>query len=133
MRSVVYAWHPLHSQAVEVVCRGAKGMVRCLVGTGAPNRLVSIPVWMLDPVSCAAMRAEAEPRVSMGALEELRCLLDESGALDTEQKLRAMTADEEEAPTQTLCSNGSRRPPTTDPTRVGVRRRARALPPQPVA
>ncbi len=106
VRTVVYAWHPLHGQAVAVVCRGAFGMLRCLVGPGAPDRLVSIPAWMLDPVSCAGMRVEAEPRVSMSALEELRCLLEESRALDMGHESGALTAHEE-AQTKTRGSNGS--------------------------
>ena len=61
----------------------------------------------LDAVSCAAMRAGAEPQVSMGALEELRCLLEESGSLDTEPKPRAVAVDEEEAETKPCRSTGS--------------------------
>jgi len=102
VRSVVYPWHPLHDQAVEVVRRGADGMLRCSVAS-TPNRLVSIAAWMLDPVSCAGMRAGAEPLVSMSALKELRCLLEESRALDTEPKARAVKVHEEEAETKTTC------------------------------
>jgi hypothetical protein len=107
VRAVVYPWHPLHGQAVEVVCRGAFGMLRCLVGASTSDRLVSIPAWMLDPVTCAGMRAGAEPHVSISALEELRCLLDESRALDTEPKSRAVTVHEEEAETKTRRSTAS--------------------------
>lgn len=81
-------------------------MLRCSVSTRL-GRLVSIAAWMLDPVSCAAMRVGAEPHVSMSALEELRCLLEESGSLDTEPKPQAVTVHEEEAETKTCRSTGS--------------------------
>ena len=79
---VVYGWHPWAGRAVrlhEVIRRAAGTAVRCTPVDAPAARLQEIPVWMLDPVACGAMRAAPQPVAALSALMSLRVLLAAAG------------------------------------------------------
>ena len=79
---VVYGWHPWAGRAVrlhEVIRRAAGTTARCTLVDAPAVRLQEIPVWMLDPVACGAMRATPQPIAALSALMSLRILLAVAG------------------------------------------------------
>jgi hypothetical protein len=46
---------------------------------------LAVPQWMLNPLSCERLSDEAEPRVAIGALVELRQLIDSQSLTSTRE------------------------------------------------
>jgi hypothetical protein len=93
-RKVLYSWHPWSGCIVhihEVIERAAGGVARCS-HDGAADRLLELPIWMLDRSACAPMRVEAFPRVDIAALQALRLLLDATAIGDVAGGLASSNA-----------------------------------------
>jgi len=75
---VHYRWHPLFGNRVRWYYRerrAAGDLVHVEIG---PGEVIAVPAWMLDPSACAGM-VLGRPRVTLGALIDLHCLLTERG------------------------------------------------------
>lgn len=129
-RAVLYPWHPWAERVVDVheVLEKASGHVaRCSLDGAAAQRLLELPMWMLDRVACAPVRMEAHPRVDVAALEALTTLLaevsDTGGASSNSPVISAQSVsrdanrgDHDAVPTQ-----GVSRPSIQDDTVRSVR------------
>lgn len=71
-----YRWHPFYGCKLRLVKAAAKfaGIddLYCQTPSGT---ILGIPRWMTDPGRCATMEV-AEPVIGLGALAELRGVLD---------------------------------------------------------
>jgi hypothetical protein len=75
--TVVYPWHPLVGQSLDVYGRTTdKGTPSYLVALSDGTK-AALPIWMTEPAASreAQIRELAVP--SVGALEDLRALVDE--------------------------------------------------------
>ena len=75
-RKVCYRYHPLFGSEVRVLRRFPKVSAGSVLVVLPDETHGAIPEWMLDPVACAGLTDEPSPRISLGALRELRALLD---------------------------------------------------------
>jgi hypothetical protein len=78
LREVRYPWHPWHARTVavhEALTRNGRAVCRCGVDENPRGRLLEIPQWMFDSVACRRMRMANVPKVSCGALLDLKALL----------------------------------------------------------
>jgi hypothetical protein len=74
---------------------GGRDLLRCVSVADPSGATIVLPQWMFDPVACAAMRRASDPSVCIAALEELRQLLVNAGALDFTRALRETRAHEQ--------------------------------------
>src|SRR5262249_9023573 len=70
-----YRHHPFFDHAVEIVRTIRLQEDPSLIIRLEDGLQISIPCWMLDPASCAAVRDEARPRLPIEALLSFRSLI----------------------------------------------------------
>lgn len=124
-RRICYPWHPLYDIIVFVIreSRTHAGLVaRCRRQSEDRRRGFDIPLWMLDPGTCAVMQRQDSPRVSWQALLALRRLLDDlirTSVVENRQHLSQGDADESTTPgcTADLAAESVR--PTSSSTELG--------------
>jgi hypothetical protein len=73
--TIHYRWHPFFGRSLEVVRRISRAG-RAFIHCELPDATIGqIPLWMTDAAFCGAMTT-GTPRASLGALADLRRLLD---------------------------------------------------------
>ena len=115
---VAYPWHPLHGQQARVYGRQGRAGRQILYIEVQPGLSREIPAWMCDAAVCAAITM-GSPRIAIGALTELRAVLDtRSAGVPADGSLTSSMAkegsDETSLPQSTGTRSRSRRkaPPT---------------------
>jgi hypothetical protein len=78
-----YRHHPFHGEAVEIIRRLRRSTSDCVVVKLRDEVQIAVPAWMLDPVCCQQFNDEAQPRIAVSALCELRALIDSQSWLAT--------------------------------------------------
>jgi hypothetical protein len=73
---ICYRYHPLYGAEVEVTRHLRRTESAILIIKPPGGVQVAVPDWMLNPQVCDRFSNEAEPRVSMDALFQLRRLID---------------------------------------------------------
>ena len=77
-RPVLYRWHPWFGRLVHVhqaIDKGVSGVFRCTLDGLLSGRLLELPAWMFERVSCLPMRLAPLPQVDCAALIALKTLL----------------------------------------------------------
>ena len=75
---VFYSWHPWHGlrvQIVEEISRGGQRFLRCRLDGSGSDRMVELPAWMFDRVSCCRMILKETAVVEVNVLRVLQGLL----------------------------------------------------------
>jgi len=73
---ICYRHHPCYGVEVEVI-RHLRRIGSAILIVRLPNGLqLAVPEWMLNPQACQHLTDQAEPRIAVEALEELRRLID---------------------------------------------------------
>ena len=73
---ICYRFHPFYGTEVEVI-RYLRRIDSAILIVRLPGGAqVAVPEWMLQPQVCDQLVIEAEPRISIDALIELRALID---------------------------------------------------------
>src|SRR5262249_32007484 len=68
--------HPFHSEPVEIIRHLRRLTSDCVVVKLRDEVQIALPAWMLDPVCCQQLTEEAQPRIAVSALCDLRALVD---------------------------------------------------------
>ena len=73
---ICYRFHPLYGAEVEVI-RCLRKSASVILTVKVPGGLqIAVPEWMLNPQTCDQLKTQDKPRISVGALMELRRLSD---------------------------------------------------------
>src|SRR5215472_15003544 len=75
-RKICYRFHPLYGAEVEVIRCLRKSASVILIVKFARGMQIAVPEWMLNPQVCDQLKTEDKPRISVGALMDLRRLID---------------------------------------------------------
>ena len=73
---ICYRHHPFYGTEVEVVRYLRRTSPAILVVKLPAGPQLAVPEWMLSPLVCEQLKEEAEPRIAIAALQELRQLID---------------------------------------------------------
>jgi len=73
---ICYRYHPRHGVEVELIRYLRRGDAPIVIVKLPDGLQLAVPEWMLRAETCELLRTEAKPRVSLGALIELRELID---------------------------------------------------------
>ena len=73
---ICYRHHPFYDTEVEVVRYLRRTNPAILVVKLPAGPQLAVPEWMLSPLVCEQLKEEAEPRIAIAALQELRQLID---------------------------------------------------------
>src|SRR5664279_3010093 len=76
---ICYHCHPFYGVEVEVIRHLRRTDTVIFIVRLPGGSQIAVPDWMLDPQACARFTNEAEPRVSIDALFDLRRLIDAHG------------------------------------------------------
>lgn len=85
---ICYRHHPLYGTEVEVVRYLRRTNPAILVVKLPDGRQLAVPEWMLSPLMCEQLKEEAEPRIALAALQELRQLIDIQTSLASVSEFR---------------------------------------------
>ena len=76
LRKICYRFHPLYGAEVEVIRYLRKSASVILIVKVPGGLQIAVPEWMLIPQTCDQLKIEDKPRISVGALMDLRRLID---------------------------------------------------------
>ena len=76
LSKICYRHHPCYGVEVEIVRYLRRTSPAILVVRLPDEQQLAVPEWMLSPLVCEQLKEEAEPRIAIAALQELRRLLD---------------------------------------------------------
>ena len=76
LSKICYRHHPCYGVEVEIV-RFLRRTSPAVLVVKLPDGLqLAVPEWMLSPLVCEQLKEEAEPRITIAALQELHELID---------------------------------------------------------
>jgi hypothetical protein len=73
---ICYRFHPFYGAEVEVIRCLRKSASVILIVKLPGGVQIALPEWMLIPQTCDQLKTEDKPRISVGALMDLRRLID---------------------------------------------------------
>jgi hypothetical protein len=93
---VCYRHHPLYGVEVGLIRYLRRSTAAPVVIVRCPDRRqIALPEWMLSSVACDRFSDQAQPRVAISALLDLRRLLNESvAAMDERSRAKSSTGGE---------------------------------------
>jgi hypothetical protein len=78
LREICYSWHPWHGRAVWVhatLVKRGRAVAHCSLEDIQTSRVLEVPLWMLDVVSCCKTRVSQPGFASAQSLRELKEVL----------------------------------------------------------
>lgn len=85
---ICYRHHPFYGTEVEVVRYLRRANSAILIVKLPDGLQIAVPEWMLSPLVCEQLKEEAESRIAIAALQELRQLIDIQPLFTSARELR---------------------------------------------
>ena len=104
-----YPWHPSFGKSVEVVYREQRKGEQVAICTTTQGANLVIPAWMLDAEACVGMTLGSR-RASLGALLDLRRVLDVLGSDRPDAPVGGKEVDREKSEATRSTGNDEPRP-----------------------